>query len=128
VRVPAKGIFLVDLPARGVSGKGVVGGPMISGAAVSHQAASVAARILAGEHASDIKTPPIHLSHPRYDWRELKRWNIKQSKFAPRKRNSVSRANGLGTISLADSVRYHLDAAWSRTQEINLNEVVSEVF
>lgn len=64
-------------------GKGVVGGPMISAAAVGHQAASVAARILAGEHASDIRTPPIHLSNPRYDWRELKRWNIKESSLPP---------------------------------------------
>jgi signal transduction histidine kinase len=64
-------------------GKGVVGGPMISAAAVGHQAASVAARILAGEHASDIKTPPIHLSSPRYDWRELKRWGITESSLPP---------------------------------------------
>jgi signal transduction histidine kinase len=30
-----------------------------------------------------IKTPPIRAASPRYDWRELKRWNISESQLPP---------------------------------------------
>jgi signal transduction histidine kinase len=56
---------------------------MISAEEQDRAAASVAARLLSGEHAADIKTPPITLSEPEFDWRELKRWSIKESNLPP---------------------------------------------
>jgi signal transduction histidine kinase len=64
-------------------GRGIVGGRMTNIADVSRQTASVAVRILGGESPSSIKTPPIPAASPRYDWRELKRWNISESQLPP---------------------------------------------
>jgi signal transduction histidine kinase len=60
-------------------GKGIVGGPLISGEEQGRATVGVAARLLSGEHASDIRMPPIGLGKPEFDWRELKRWNIRES-------------------------------------------------
>jgi len=60
-------------------GKGIVGGPLISGEEQGREAVSVAARLLSGVPASDIRMPPISLGRPEFDWRELKRWNIRES-------------------------------------------------
>jgi hypothetical protein len=62
-------------------GRGIVGGPLNAVSAVTRQAASVAVRILGGEPPGDIKTPPISYSTPKYDWRELQRWNISESRL-----------------------------------------------
>jgi len=59
-------------------GRGIVGGPMISISSVGRQAANAAVRILGGEAPGDINTPPIKAGTPRYDWRELQRWNISE--------------------------------------------------
>lgn len=64
-------------------GKGIVGGPLISGEEQGHETVGVAARLLSGEHAADIRTPPIGLGEPEFDWRELKRWNIRESDLPP---------------------------------------------
>jgi signal transduction histidine kinase len=62
-------------------GQGIVGGPLITVANVGRQAARVAVRILGGETAGDIKTPPIEFGAPKFDWRELQRWNISESRL-----------------------------------------------
>jgi signal transduction histidine kinase len=62
-------------------GRGIVGGPMISISSVGRQAASAAVRILGGEAPGDTNTPPIKAGTPRYDWRELQRWNISESRL-----------------------------------------------
>jgi signal transduction histidine kinase len=64
-------------------GRGIVGGPLNSISALSHEAASVAVRIMGGETPGSINTPPIGFSAPRYDWRELQRWNINESQLPP---------------------------------------------
>ncbi|MBV9727118.1 MAG: HAMP domain-containing histidine kinase [Gammaproteobacteria bacterium] len=64
-------------------GKGIVGGPLIHGEEQGREAVTVAARLLSGERAADIKMPPITLSQPAFDWRELKRWNIRESDLPP---------------------------------------------
>jgi signal transduction histidine kinase len=64
-------------------GKGIVGGPLISGEEQGRDTVSVAARLLSGEPASDIRTPPISLGRPEFDWRELTRWNIRESALPP---------------------------------------------
>jgi signal transduction histidine kinase len=60
-------------------GKGIVGGRMISGEAYTREAADAAVRLLLGERASDINEPTIRLASPQFDWRELRRWNIRQA-------------------------------------------------
>jgi signal transduction histidine kinase len=62
-------------------GNGIVGGPLTIVANVGKQAASVAVRILNGESPGTIKTPPIEFGTPKYDWRELQRWNINESRL-----------------------------------------------
>jgi signal transduction histidine kinase len=64
-------------------GQGIVGGPLISISSASRQAASAAVRILGGEAPGDIKTPPIGYSAPKFDWRELQRWNISERRLPP---------------------------------------------
>lgn len=59
-------------------GREIVGGPMHSPIEGGRRAASVAMRILGGEKPGDIQTPPSDVQPPRYDWRELQRWNISE--------------------------------------------------
>ncbi len=61
----------------------VVGGPMFSPAEGARPTAAAAVRILGGEKGSDIKVPPIGFSAPKYDWRQLQRWNISESRLPP---------------------------------------------
>jgi signal transduction histidine kinase len=61
----------------------IVGGPASSRRDLIRQAASVVVRILRGEVAGDIKTPPLESGPPRFDWRELRRWNISESRLPP---------------------------------------------
>jgi signal transduction histidine kinase len=62
-------------------GKGIVGGPLISVRDVALATARVAVRILNGEKASDVRTPPVGFGRPEFDWRELQRWNISESRL-----------------------------------------------
>jgi signal transduction histidine kinase len=62
-------------------GRGIVGGPLNSITALSREAASVSVRIMGGESPGSIKTTPIGFSAPRYDWRELQRWNISENQL-----------------------------------------------
>jgi signal transduction histidine kinase len=64
-------------------GKGIVGGPLISGEKQGRETVSVAARLLSGERATEIRMPSIELGKPEFDWRELKRWNIRESDLPP---------------------------------------------
>lgn len=59
-------------------GRGIVGGPMTVIADVSRQAASAAIRILNGESPAAIGKVVVPPAPPRYDWRELQRWNIRE--------------------------------------------------
>ena len=60
-------------------GEGIVGGPLISIQELTKRAASVATRMLGGEAASGIKMPSLTPGTPKYDWRELQRWNINET-------------------------------------------------
>jgi signal transduction histidine kinase len=64
-------------------GKGIVGGPLISVRDVARATAQAAVRILDGEKASDVTTSPIGFGAPKFDWRELQRWNISESRLPP---------------------------------------------
>jgi len=62
-------------------GNGIVGGPLGSIENVGRQAASVAVRILGGEAPGSIKIAPIGFATPKFDWRELQRWKISESRL-----------------------------------------------
>jgi len=64
-------------------GHGIVGGPHVSTQEIGQLAAGVAIRILNGETPASIKTPPLGLHAPVYDWRELQRWNISEARLLP---------------------------------------------
>ena len=60
-----------------------VGGPMHSIEEGSEAAAAVAVRILNGEKAGDIKTPPTRYASPKYDWGQMQRFGISESDLPP---------------------------------------------
>ncbi|UFW52693.1 MULTISPECIES: sensor histidine kinase [Bradyrhizobium] len=64
-------------------GGSTVGGPMHSVAETSSRTVSAAIRILGGEKPGNVKYEPIGFAPPRYDWRELQRWGISESRLPP---------------------------------------------
>ena len=62
-------------------GYGTVGGFVVSLTSAAHEAARLAVRILDGESASQIPVANINVNKPTFDWRELRRWNIAESKL-----------------------------------------------
>ena len=64
-------------------GREIVGGPMHSVSEGSRLTASVAIRILGGEKAGDIKVPATGFATPKFDWREMQRWGISESRLMP---------------------------------------------
>jgi signal transduction histidine kinase len=64
-------------------GHGIVGGPLLSVQDYSRQTADIAVRLLRGEAASDLRMPPVGLSTPKFDWREMQRWGIPESRLLP---------------------------------------------
>jgi len=64
-------------------GHGGVGGPLFLLHELGRQVAGVSVRMLNGEKGADIRTPAVKLSTPIYDWRELQRWGISESRLSP---------------------------------------------
>jgi signal transduction histidine kinase len=64
-------------------GEGLVGGPYAAVLDTSRQTAAVAVRILSGENAGDIRITPIEFATPKFDWREMQRWGISESRLPP---------------------------------------------
>ena len=64
-------------------GHGIVGGPHVPVLEHGRQVAEVAVRILGGEKVGDIKTPPIGFGTAKFDWREVQRWGISESRLPP---------------------------------------------
>jgi signal transduction histidine kinase len=62
-------------------GHGAVGGPLFLLQELGREIAAVAVRIVNGEKGGDIKTSVMTLSPPIYDWRELQRWGISESRL-----------------------------------------------
>jgi signal transduction histidine kinase len=60
-------------------GSGLVGGPLLSVSDISRRVVEAAAHILSGDVASSIPTTVIGFATPRFDWRELQRWGIKEA-------------------------------------------------
>jgi len=66
-----------------IFGNATVGGPMTSVREASRQTAAVAISILGGEKAADIRVPPIGFAALKFDWREMQRWGISESRLPP---------------------------------------------
>jgi signal transduction histidine kinase len=64
-------------------GAGAVGGTLMSVDEISRNASDAAIRILMGESPSTVRVPPQLPSKPIYDWRELQRWGIPESRLPP---------------------------------------------
>jgi C4-dicarboxylate-specific signal transduction histidine kinase len=56
---------------------------MASVSAGTKATTDVVLRVLAGEKPSEIKTPPLEYGPAKYDWRQLQRWNISESRLPP---------------------------------------------
>jgi signal transduction histidine kinase len=67
----------------GFFGQEIVGGPMHSVLDLSRLTAAVAIRILGGEKPSDVKPRALGYAHPKFDWREMRRWGISESNLPP---------------------------------------------
>jgi len=64
-------------------GQEIIGGPMLSALELSKTAGAVAVRLLEGEKPGAIKIEPVGYAKPVYDWRELQRWGIGESRLLP---------------------------------------------
>ena len=62
---------------------GVVGGPLMSIDDASRSAADAAIRILNGEPPATVRLPPQQPGPSTFDWRELQRWGIDESRLPP---------------------------------------------
>jgi signal transduction histidine kinase len=62
-------------------GEATVGGPILRVADTSRQTAAAAIRVLGGEKAEDIRPPPVEFGRPMFDWRQIQRWGISESKL-----------------------------------------------
>ena len=62
-------------------GHGIVGGRLLSIDDLSRSTADVAARILSGTPPGRIEVPPPPSRQPIFDWRELQRWGIAESRL-----------------------------------------------
>ena len=64
-------------------GHGVVGGSMMSIDDHARNSADVASRILNGEPPGSLRVPLQSQGQPIFDWRELRRWGIPESRLPP---------------------------------------------
>jgi signal transduction histidine kinase len=65
-------------------GTGAIGGFLLSPKLVGQEAAALALRVLGGEDASTIPVTASSSPHPVFDWRQLERWGIGESRLPPR--------------------------------------------
>jgi signal transduction histidine kinase len=77
VRTPIFGLFDNQL------GRGVVGGRMIPIAEIGHRSTAVAVAMLRGEAPAAAGAAPVPPSPPVFDWRELRRWGIREAALPP---------------------------------------------
>jgi signal transduction histidine kinase len=64
-------------------GREIVGGPHVPVLTHGREVASVAVRILSGEAPGNIKVPPVGFATPKFDWREMQRWRVSESRLPP---------------------------------------------
>lgn len=64
-------------------GREIVGGPHIPVLETGREIGAVAVRLLGGAPPETIKVAPVGMDPPKFDWRELKRWGIPESRLPP---------------------------------------------
>jgi hypothetical protein len=65
-------------------GYGIIGGSLTSGRALGLETARLAARILRGEPPGSMAPPSIIVpGPPMFDWRQLERWQVSESRLPP---------------------------------------------
>jgi signal transduction histidine kinase len=64
-------------------GHGIVGGSMMSIGGLAHDTADVASQILNGAPPRSLRVSPQSPGQPIFDWRELQRWGIPESRLPP---------------------------------------------
>jgi PAS domain S-box-containing protein len=64
-------------------GLGIVGGRLHQGELQGVESARIAVRVLRGEPVSSFPPMFVGKQRPRYDWRELQRWNISEDRLPP---------------------------------------------
>jgi PAS domain S-box-containing protein len=64
-------------------GRAIVGGPLSPYQEVARRSAGIALQILNGMPPSSIKPVFLGPATPEYDWRELRRWDIDESRLPP---------------------------------------------
>ena len=64
-------------------GSGIVGGRLMSMDDLARHTADVAVRLLYGASPGSIRVPPQVPAQPIFDWRELQRWGIPESRLPP---------------------------------------------
>ena len=64
-------------------GAGIVGGSLMPIDDLSRSTADVAARLLNGASPRSVRLPPKPQGQPIFDWRELERWGIPESRLPP---------------------------------------------
>ena len=64
-------------------GSGIVGGRLMDIDELGRRTADSAYRILNGALPSSVRVPPQLPGQPRFDWRELQRWDIAESRLPP---------------------------------------------
>jgi signal transduction histidine kinase len=74
---PINGIFQHQL------GLGIVGGRLYQAEVQGSESARIAIRVLRGEPVSNFPPKSIPPRGPQYDWRELRRWNIREDRLPP---------------------------------------------
>ena len=74
---PIFGLFDTQL------GQGVVGGSLVSVSELSRRCVEAAVGVLEGEPPIAHRSPPVGPGPPVFDWRELRRWGIPQSRLPP---------------------------------------------
>ena len=83
-------------------GAGAVGGSLMPIDELSRRTADVAIRLLNGAPPRSISVPPQSPGPPTFDWRELQRWGIPESRLPPgsvvryRSSEPVARIQGHG--------------------------------
>jgi signal transduction histidine kinase len=72
-------------------GSGIVGGPLLSIDDLGRRTADAAVQILNGASPSTVRVPTQSSGQPMYDWRELQKWAVPESRLPP---GSVVRYRG----------------------------------
>jgi signal transduction histidine kinase len=74
---PIFGLFETQL------GQGIVGGSLLALSEVSRRCVEAAVGVLEGEPPIAHRSPPVGPGPPVFDWRELRRWGIRERRLPP---------------------------------------------